>query len=134
VLQVAFAGNFTFLRSNAYLFPAITLFSLIAVTTVSVAMLALSSLSKSGRYVAVLYAAVVFFSQAIFGVLTVSTRSTSLSWISYAANLQQIGDLIFRLPLRYATPWPVSMLMIVLLVVACGIVLERRIRGVEVVN
>jgi ABC-type transport system involved in multi-copper enzyme maturation permease subunit len=133
-LQVAFAGNFTFFRNNVYLFPAITVFSLIEVVTVSAAMLALSSLSKSGRYVAVLYAAVAFFSQAIFGVVTAATRSTALSWISYAANLAQIGDLIFRLPLRYTTPWPVSLLMIVLLVLASGLVLERRIRGVEVVS
>lgn len=133
-LQIAFAGNFTFFRNNVYLFPAITLFSIIEVTTVSAAMLALSSLSKSGRYVAVLYAAVAFFSQAIFGVVTATTRSTQMSWISYASNMQQMGDLIFRLPLRFETPWPVSFLMIVLLVVASGFVLERRIRGVEVVS
>jgi ABC-2 type transport system permease protein len=134
LLQVAFAGNFTFFSNNIYLFPAITLFSFIEVTAVSAAILALSSLSKSGRYVAVLYAAVTFFSQAIFGVVTVATRSTQLSWISYAANIAQIGDLIFRLPLRYATPWPVSLLMLTLLIVASGLVLERRIRGVEVVS
>ena len=39
-------------------------------------MLALSSLSKSSRYVAILYAAVIFFTQAIYGVLSVVTRST----------------------------------------------------------
>ena len=32
-----------------------------------------------------------------------------------------------------ATPWPVSLLMIVALVVASGLILERRVRGVEVV-
>ena len=134
LLQAALAGNFTFFSNNIYLFPAITLFSFIEVTAVSAAMLALSSLSKSGRYVAVLYAAVTFFSQAIFGVVTAATRSTQLSWISYTADLAQVGDLIFRLPLRYATPWPVSLLMIALLIFASGWVLERRIRGVEVVN
>ena len=50
-------------------------------------MLALSSLSKSSRYVGILYAAVIFFTQAIYGVLYAVTRSTSLSWISFAANL-----------------------------------------------
>ena len=33
-------------------------------------------------------------------------------------NLAQIGDVIFRLPPRYDTPWPVSLLMIVVLI-AC---------------
>ena len=39
-------------------------------------MLALSSLSKSSRYVAILYAAVIFFTQAIYGVMYAVTRSS----------------------------------------------------------
>ena len=75
-------------------------------------MLALSSLSNSSRYVGILYAALIFFTQAIYGVLCAVTGSTALSWMS-SANLDQLGDVIFRLPLRYDTPWPVSLLMIV---------------------
>jgi ABC-2 type transport system permease protein len=133
VVQIAFAGNFTFLTNNLYLFPAITVFAVLEVTMVAVAMLALSSLSKSSRYVAILYAAVIFFTQAIYGVLYVVTRDSSMSWVSFAANLSEIGDLIFRLPVRYTTPWPVALAMIVGLIVASGLILERRVRGVEVV-
>ena len=133
IVQISFAGNFTFLRNNLYLFPAITVFSFIMVTMVAAAMLALSSLSKSSRYVAILYSAVIFFTQAIYGVLSVVTRSTQLSWISFPANLAQVGDVIFRLPSKYATPWPVSLLMIVLLIAVSAVILERRVRGIEVV-
>ena len=133
MVQIAFAGNFTFLLKNLYLFPAITVFAFIQVTMVAAAMLALSSLSKSSRYVAILYAAVIFFSQAIYGVLTVVTRSTQLSWISFPANLSQLGDVIFRMPSKYETPWPVALLMIVGLITVSGFVLERRVRGIEVV-
>jgi len=133
IVQIAFAGNFTFLLKNLYLFPAITVFAFIQVTMVAAAMLALSSLSKSSRYVAILYAAVIFFSQAIYGVLTVVTRSTQLSWISFPANLSQLGDVIFRMPSKYQTPWPVALLMIVGLIAVSGVILERRVRGIEVV-
>jgi ABC-2 type transport system permease protein len=133
IVQIAFAGNFTFFRNNIFLFPAITVFSFVQVTMVATAMLALSSLSKSSRYVGILYSAVIFFTQAIYGVLYAVTRSTSMSWISFSANLAQIGDVIFRQPLKYDTPWPVSLLMIVGLIAVSGIVLERRVRGVEVV-
>ena len=133
IVQISFAGNFTFLKNNLYLFPAISLFAFIQVTMVAAAMLALSSLSKSSRYVAIMYAAVIFFSQAIYGVLTFVTRSTQLSWISFPANLSQIGDVIFRLPPKYDTPWPVALLMIVGLVAVSGFILERRVRGIEVV-
>jgi len=133
IVQISFAGNFTFLKNNLFLFPAITVFSFVQVTVVAAAMLALSSLSNSSRYVGILYAAVIFFTQAIYGVLYAVTRSTALSWVSFSANLAQIGDVIFRQPPKYETPWPVSLLMIVGLVALCAVVLERRVRGVEVV-
>jgi ABC-2 type transport system permease protein len=133
VVQIAFAGNFTFLLSNLFLFPAITLFSFITVATVSASMLALSSLSNSSRYVGILYAALIFFSQALFNVLRFVTGNSAISWMSFSADLSQIGNIIFRLPPKYDTPWPVSLLMIVALVAASGLVLERRVRGVEVV-
>src|SRR5215210_2810369 len=133
IVQISFAGNFTFFKNNVFLFPAITVFSFVQVTMVATAMLALSSLSKSSRYVGILYAAVIFFSQAIYGVLYAVTRSTSFSWVSFSANLTQVGDVIFRQPLKYDTPWPLSLVMIVVLVALSGIVLERRVRGVEVV-
>jgi ABC-2 type transport system permease protein len=133
IVQIAFAGNFTFFRNNLFLFPAITVFCAIEVIMVSTAMLALSSLTKSTRYVGIMYAAVVFFTSAIYGVLYAVTRSSALSWISFPADLEQVGNVIFRLPLKYDTPWPVSLLVIIAVVVVSGVILERRVRGVEVV-
>src|SRR5712692_9984534 len=134
IVQIMFSGNFTFFKTNVFLFPAITLFSFIYVLMVSASMLALSSLSNSSRYVGILYAALLFFSQALYGVLRFVTGNTSLSWISYSFNLEQVGDAIFRLPPRYDTPWTVSLLMILLLIAGSAFVLERRVRGVEIVT
>src|SRR5215467_2346074 len=133
IVQISFAGSFAFLSNNLFLFPAITVFSFIMVTMVASAMLALSSLSNSSRYVGILYAAVIFFTQAVYGVVYAVTRSTSMSWISFSANLSQIGDIIFRQTPKYDTPWPISLVMIVGLIALSAFVLERRVRGVEVV-
>ena len=133
LVQIAFAGNFTFLRANLFLFPAITTYAFIEAAMLSCAMLALSSLSKSARYVAVLYSALVFFTSAIYGVLYAVTRSSSLSWVSPSAALEQVGNVIFRMPAKYDTPWPVSLLVVVLIIAGSGAILERRVRGVEVV-
>jgi ABC-2 type transport system permease protein len=133
IVQVAFAGNFDFFAANIYLFPAITVFAFLQTITIAMVMLALSSLSKSARYVGILYAALVFFSQALFGVLRFVTGDTSLSWISVPYDLNQVGDAIFRLPLRYDTPWPLSLAVLIALVGLAAFVLERRVRGVEVV-
>ena len=134
VLKVVFDGNFTFLKNNLFLVPAITIGSLIQVTLASFTMLALSSLSKSARYVGILYVGITFFTLAIYGVLYAITGSSRVSWISIGANVSQVVDVIFRLKPRYATPWEVSLLVIIGLVVLSISVLERRVRGVEVVT
>ena len=133
-LQVAFTGSFSFLRENLYLFPAVTVFAGLQVLLAAFMMLALSSLSKSSRYVAILYAGAYWFSHAVFGVIYAITGSTKLSWISLPGNLNQLGDLIFRLQPRYSTPAVVSALAMAAIVGVAIWVLERRIRGVEVVS
>ncbi|HEX2445283.1 MAG TPA: ABC transporter permease subunit [Vicinamibacterales bacterium] len=134
VLQILFAGSFTFARQNAFLFPAITVASFLQVIVASFAMLALSSLSKSSRYVGILYAGAMFFSEAVFAVLRLILGGTGSSWISFPANLAQVIDVIFRLKPRYETPWFVSMLALAGLIAVSISVLERRVRGVEVVT
>lgn len=134
VLQVMFAGSFEFLKKNLFLFPAITVATLLQALLSTFTMLALSSLSKSSRYVGILYAGIVFFTAAIYGAMVAITGSTKLSWLSLGANLSQVVDVIFRLKPRYATPWPVSLIVILGLVALSISVLERRVRGVEVVT
>jgi ABC-2 type transport system permease protein len=134
LVQVMFAGNFQFLKNNLFLFPAITVASLIQVLLATFTMLALSSLSKSARYVAIMYTGIIFFTAAIYGVLYAITGSTSMSWVSPGSSLSQVIDVIFRLRPRYVTPWQVSLLVIVGLIVLSVSILERRVRGVEVVT
>ncbi len=132
-VQVMFAGSFAFLLDNLYLFPAITLVAFIETSVAAVCMLALSSLSNSSRYVGILYASLIFFSQALFGVLQFVTGGSNVSWVSVRADLSEVARFIFRQPLQYNTPGPVSLLMLVLLIALSGLVLEKRVRAVEVV-
>ena len=134
LLQVMFAGSFEFLKKNLFLFPAITVASLLQAMVATFTMLALSSLSKSSRYVGILYAGIIFFTGAIYLVMLAITGSSKLSWLSLGSNLQQVVDVIFRLKPRYATPWPVSLIVLLGLIALAISVLERRVRGVEVVT
>lgn len=133
VIQVMFAGSFAFFLGNLFLVPAITIFSLIQVSAVGLAMLALSSLSKSSRYVGVLYAGLIFFSQAVYGIVRGLTRDSTMAWLSVPLDLQQIGDVVFRLEPRFHMPVWSAFVVIALLIVSSAIVLERRVRGIEVV-
>lgn len=134
LLQVLFAGSFQFIRDNAFLIPAVTLASLLRVIVAASTMLALSSLSKSSRYVAVMYTGAIFFTDAMYGVLRIVTGSSRVAWISITGNLEQVTDAIFRLAPRYETPVIVSVLVLAGLVTLSISVLERRVRGVEVVS
>jgi len=135
LVQVMFAGSFAFISKNLFLFPAITVASLLQAFLATFTMLALSSLSKSSRYVGILYAGIIFFTAAVYGVMfAITGGSTTLSYLSLTANLNQVVDVIFRLPPRYATPWPVSLTVVIGLIVVSISVLERRVRGVEVVT
>jgi ABC-2 type transport system permease protein len=134
LLKVAFDGSFTFLTNNLFLLPAITVGALLQVSLAAFTMLALSSLSKSARYVGILYVGITFFTTAIYGALYAITGSSRVSWISITANVSQVVDVVFRLKPRYATPWQVSLLVIIALVVISISILERRVRGVEVVT
>jgi ABC-type transport system involved in multi-copper enzyme maturation permease subunit len=133
-LQVMFKGSFEFLKNNLFLFPAITIAAFLQALLATFTMLALSSLSKSSRYVGILYAGIIFFTAAIYGVLYAVTGNSSLSWVSLGSSLTQVVDVIFRLPPRYSTPWPVSLTVIIGLIVLSISVLERRVRGVEIVT
>jgi ABC-2 type transport system permease protein len=132
--QALFAGSLTFISNNLYLLPAITLFSLMQVLLASTTMLALSSLSKSSRFVAVMYAGLFFFTTALFNALRGITGRSSFAWLSPTAALEQLGDVIFRLPPRYQLAPSLAGATVLLLIGASIFILSRRVRGVEIVT
>jgi ABC-2 type transport system permease protein len=134
LLQMMFAGNFTFLRANVFLFPAITLFSAILVLFSAFAMLALSSLSKSRRFVAMMYAGLIFFTAAMYQALRGMTTSRAWAVISPEDTLDVVAAVIFRSPGTPAVPLWAALLTIGVIIGLSIWVLERRVRGVEVVT
>jgi ABC-2 type transport system permease protein len=134
LVQALFAGSFTFIRNNAYLLPAITLFSLAQVLLASSTMLALSSLSKSSRFVGVMYAGLMFFTAALFQALRGITGSSAFAWLSPGDALEQLGDVIFRLDPRYDLPPAIAALAVITLIAVSGFILARRVKGVEIVT
>ena len=134
LVQIGFAGSLTFVRQNLYLVPAITLYSLAQVLLASSTMLALSSLSKSSRFVGVLYAGLIFFTAALFNAVRGITGKAWLVWLSPSDVMEQLGDAIFRLPPRFDLPVWLAAVVVLLLIGGSAWVLERRVRAVEVVS
>jgi ABC-type transport system involved in multi-copper enzyme maturation permease subunit len=141
LMQVLFSGSFAFLKDNLFLIPAITVGASLQALLATLMMLALSSLSNSSRYVGILYTGIIFFTTAIYGAMYAITGSSRYSWIAVSANQTQVLDVIFRVPPQcagcnphYLTPWPVSLLAVIGLIALSISVLERRVRGVEIVT
>src|SRR5688572_21669980 len=134
LMQVLFAGNFTFLRANLFLFPAITLFSAILILLSAFAMLALSSLSKSRRFVAMMYAGLIFFTAAMYQALSGITTSRAWAVISPEDTLDVVAAVIFRSPGTPSVPMWAALLTIGVIIAISVWILERRVRGVEVVT
>ena len=134
LMQVVLSGSLDFLRQHPVVVPAMILASLIRIIVASATMLALSSISRSARYVAVMYTGVIFFTEAMYGVLTFVTGSTRVAWVSITGNFDVVTDAIFRQAPRYDTPAAVSFIVLAGLVVLSVSVLERSVRGVEIVS
>jgi ABC-2 type transport system permease protein len=133
LLQIVFSGSLSFMRANLFLVPAITLFSVVEALVSAFAILALSSLTKSRRFVSVMYAGVIFFTAAMYQALRGITGSRAWAVISPGEMLDVIATAIFRG--RAEPPVPVYVAVIVVLaIIGLSIwLLERRIRAVEVV-
>jgi ABC-2 type transport system permease protein len=133
ILQIVFAGSLTFLSANLFLIPAVVLFSLIQGLLSAFAIVALSSLSKSRRFVAVMYAGIVFFTTAVYQVLRLITSSRRWAVISPGEMLDVIANAIFRSRVEPAVPIYLAALAIAVIIGLSMLILERRIRAVEVV-
>ena len=133
LLQIAFSGSFSFIRANSSLIASVTLYCTITIIVITFGMTALSSLSRSSRFVGIMFAGLLLFSDAMFNALRFITGSSSISWVSVPASLDQVGDLIFRQTPRHQTPVAVSFIVLMAVVIIATSVLERRVRGVEVV-
>ncbi len=133
-LVPAFMGSMAFVSANLSLVPSISAYAVIQITLSVFLILALSSMSNSRWFVAVMYAGLAFFTHAVYGVIAGVGDSTMFSWVSIFANVHQVGDVLFRMPPRYDTPPLVSALVIVVVISIAAFVLSRRIRAIEVVT
>jgi ABC-2 type transport system permease protein len=134
IVHVAFAGSLTFVTQNLYLLPAILLYSITLALLGTFTMVALSSLSKSRRFTALTFTGLFFFTTAMYQALQRITGSQLWALLSPRDILTVIGDAAFRMPGERALPLWAALLAVSVIIGLSVLVLERRIRGVEVVK
>jgi len=134
LVHVAFSGSLTFVAQNLYLLPAIVLYSVTLALVGTFTMVALSSLSKSRRFTALTFTGLFFFTTAMYQALLRITGSRLWALMSPRDLLNVIGDAAFRVPGPRALPVWAALLAVTVIIGLSILVLERRIRGVEVVK
>jgi len=134
VMQVAMSGSLSFLIENLFLVPAITLVCVVEALLWAFAIMALSAISKSRRFVAVTFAGVLFFTAAMSQALRAITGSRAWAAISPGDMIDVLADAAFRVGGRPPVPVPVAVVVIGALIGLSIWVLERQVRGVEVVR
>ncbi len=133
-LAVLFKSDSSFLEQNYWVPASVLGYSLLIIATYSVVMLAVSSLSKSGRFAGIVFAALFFFSRIFYQILSVVLRSTRVAWVSLGNNLTQIGDYLFQVSPQYQSPLWLSAMVLGLLMLGSVWLLHHRVQAVEVVK
>lgn len=134
IMKLIFSGSFKFLIDYPWLILSIFGYSLILIAFFSFYTLFLSSLSKNRRYVTVLIFGLYVFSDMLYGILYENFHNYYFSLLSIKCNIKQIGAYIFNQNRPLPVPWIYSFLVLLFICVVGGIVLNKRIRGVEIVK
>jgi len=134
LFAVLFQNDLSFFQRNYWVVASIAGYSSLIVLSYSLIMLAVSSLSKSSRFAGIVFAAVFFFSQILYGVLRGILRTTSVAWVSLGNNLSQVGDFLFRDSPEYGSPVWLSILVLLCIMGGSAWLVHRRVQAVEVVK
>ena len=134
VLAILFQANLGYFRDNPWVIGSIVGYALAIIFTYALVMLALSSMSKSSRFAGINFAAVFFFSQILYGILSQILRSTWVAWVSLGNNLTQVGDFLFRNNAHYRCPTWLSAVVLGALMIGSAWIIHNRVKAVEVVS
>ena len=134
VFKLIFAGSFKFFLEYPWLPLSVIGYGALLTVFFAFYVLLLSALSKNTRYVIILIIASYLFSDVLFGILHETFRVPAMALFSIRANLQQAGAFLFGQKLPYHVPAGWSFAVLAGICVLSALVLNRRIRGAEVIK
>jgi len=134
VMKLLFAGSFQFLRQFPWLPFSVVAYSAFIILFFTFYTLLLSSLNKNRRYVAVLIFGLYVFTDILFGIFHGIFRNPYFALLSIKNNLKQVGAVLFGQEPQYDIPWVLSLLILAAFCIFSAFVLNKKIRGVEVVK
>jgi len=134
IMKLVFSGSLKFFASYPWLPFSIIGYSAFVTIFFAFYTLFLSSLSKNRSYVTIFIFGLYIFSDIIFGIFYSIFRSPYFALLSLKSNLQQVGSFLFKQRAPYDVSWFYSFLILLLICVLAGVVLKKKIRGVEIIK
>jgi len=134
VMKLIFSGSFKFLSAYPWLPFSVLGYSLLVTGFFTLYALFLSSVSKNRRYVGILIFGIYVFLDILFDIFYGIFKNQHFSLLSIKANLQQLGASIFRQKPPFASGVIFPFLILLGLSVIAGLVLKRKVRGVEIIK
>jgi ABC-type transport system involved in multi-copper enzyme maturation permease subunit len=134
IFKIIFAGNLKFLAAYPWLPLSILGYAALLAVFFGFYFLLLSASSRNARYVAILVFTTYLFSDVLSGILTGIFRTPYLALFSLRANLMQAGAFLFGRKPPAAIPVFWSFAVLAAIAVLALVVLDRKIRGVEVIK
>ena len=134
LMKLVFSGSFRFFASYPWLPLSIVIYSLFVTAFYAFYTLFLSSISKNRRYVAIFIFGLYIFSDILFGIFYGIFRSQYFSLLSIKSNIQQVGAFIFNQRTPFNIPWALSLAVLFFFCLIAAVVLNKRVRGVEIIK
>jgi len=134
LMEVGLSTDTKFLASYFWLPLAILGYSAVIIAGAGLLALAVSSMTRSGRYAGLLFFALVFFSQVASGLLRLVTGNHAWIVLSLTQLVDQVGAVFFGGPTEYGAHMVASLMMYATLIALSAWVLRRRVRAVEIVT
>lgn len=126
------SGGLDFLRRRYWLIFSCIGYGFIISIIPCMLMLAFSALIGEAKYAAISFGAVVLLSSLFFEVMRIVFRNRYLVLLSFWANIDRIGALLFGLRPRYRVHWIWPLLFLVGLILFSVWALSRKVKAVEV--
>jgi len=134
IFKLLFSGSFRFIAAYPWILLSVIAYSAVVTAFFCLYTLLLSSLSRNRRYVSILLFAVYLVSDILFGIFYGNFKNPAFALLSLKANLQQAGAFLFRQKPPYDIPAGWSILILAAVGAAAWLVVNKRVRSVEVVK
>lgn len=136
LFKLVFAGSFRFVLDYPWLLLSVVAFSAVLTVFFAFYTLLLSALSKNSRYVMIIVFMVYLFSQILYGIVN-SIRAfhgPGAALLSIYENLLQVAAFLFGQKPPHAIHPGWSFLILAAVCAVSAAVLNRKVRGVEVIR